>query len=139
MCGELLELRIEVAWFQKNYIWEPHLFALTNIGILKFSRSDITQAPVFLPLQDMTIDLLPVDAKNPSEMIFRMGYKPSPTHSEIEIFLSSEHQEQIVDWINRIKLAVKKFNPQLFKSRSQVRIGIGVDTVSAYASYRSSN
>ena len=87
----------------------------------------------------MTIDLLPCDAKNPSEMIFRMGYKPSPAHSEIEIFLSSEHQEQIVDWINCIKNAVKKFNPHLFKSRSQVKIGMGAETVSAYNSYRSSN
>ena len=36
MIGELLELRIETTWFQKSYIWEPHLFALTNIGIIKF-------------------------------------------------------------------------------------------------------
>ena len=42
MIGELLELRVETTWFQKNYIWEPHLFALTNIGIIKFLRNDIT-------------------------------------------------------------------------------------------------
>ena len=42
MIGELLELRVETTWFQKSYIWEPHLFALTNIGILKFKRNDIT-------------------------------------------------------------------------------------------------
>ena len=79
MCGELLELRIEVAWFQKNYIWEPHLYALTNIGIFKFNRGDIGVAPEYLPLQELTVDLLPCDNKNPSEMIFRVGYKPSPS------------------------------------------------------------
>ena len=138
MCGELLELRIEVAWFQKNYIWEPHLFALTNIGIFKFERSEIGIAPTFLPLKEMTVDLLPCDNKNPGEMIFKIGYKPSNSQSEIEVFLSSEHQDQIVDWINCIKLAVNKFNPQLFKSKSQVKIGMGAEIVSSYNTYRSS-
>ena len=84
----------------------------------------------------MQVDLLPCDPKSPEEMIFRLSYKPSPTQNEVELFLSSEHQNLIVDWINYIKLAVSKFNPQLFKSRSQVKVGMGIDSVSNYNSHR---
>ena len=69
-------------------------------------------------------------------MIFKLSYKPSPTQNVVELFLSSEHQNLIVDWINYIKLAVCKFNPQLFKSRSQVKVGMGIETVSNYNSHR---
>ena len=78
MIGELLELRIETTWFQKNYIWEPHLFALTNIGIIKFQRNDITSQPKFMSLQSMNVELLPCDNQNPTEMIFRVCYKTFP-------------------------------------------------------------
>lgn len=74
MCGELLELRIETAWFQKNYIWEPQLFALTNIGILKFFNGNIATPPLFISLKELTVDLLPTDSKHPCEMIFRLAY-----------------------------------------------------------------
>ena len=134
MIGELLELRIETTWFQKNYIWEPHLFALTNIGLIKFQQNDITGQPKFMSLQSMNVELLPCDSQNPTEMIFRVCYKTFPSKSETYTFLSSDKQEQIVDWINCIKGAITKFNPQLFKSRSEVRIGIGVDTLSNYNS-----
>ena len=134
MCGELLELRIEGGWFQKNYIWEPHLYQLTNIGILKFKKSDITQAPSFMPFKDLTVDLLPVDNARAEEMIFRLTYTDTLTKYETEIFLSSEHQNLIVDWINSIKLAVTKFNPHLFKSRSQIKIGMGIETLSQFNS-----
>ena len=136
MCGELLELRIETAWFQKNYIWEPQLFALTNIGILKFVNGNIATPPVFISLKELTVDLLPTDAKHPCEMIFRLAFTQQGQNST-EMFLSSEHPDQIIDWINSIKLAVKKFNPQLFKSRSQVKVGFGTDTVENFNSLSS--
>ena len=59
----------------------------------------------------MNVELLPCDNQNPTEMIFRVCYKTFPSKNETITFLSSDKQEQIVDWINCIKGAITKFNP----------------------------